>query len=337
MTHQLGPSAAVEVVPGPLGAEDAAAVLELLHAATAADGVEPVSEQPRLWLCDPHAPVRHLLVRGAPDTAAPRALRGYAQVDLGAPDVASAELAVAPDARRRGLGAALLDAAEQAADGRSLRVWAHGDLPAAQSFAAGLGMTKARELLRMERALDAAPPRASLALPRGTSVRPFVVGQDEAAWLALNATAFAHHPEQGRLTLEDLRAREREDWFDPQTFWLAWRGQELVGAVWAKVTDDVGELYVVAVHPAAQGHGLGGALTDLALNRLAARGLARAELYTDADNAAATRTYARAGFDVVARDTQYEVLQGNDARPQHARSLGVETTDVPGMVPPCLL
>ncbi|MGO1317858.1 MAG: GNAT family N-acetyltransferase, partial [Cellulomonadaceae bacterium] len=137
--------------------------------------------------------------------------------------------------------------------------------------------------------------------------------------------------------LEDLRAREREDWFDPETFWLAWRGQKLVGAVWAKVTDDMGELYVVAVHPAAQGHGLGGALTELALNRLADLGLPRAELYTDADNAAATRTYARAGFAVVARDAQYEVPHDGHARSPHTRPLGVKTTDVPGMVPPCLL
>lgn len=301
----------IERVRGPLREADAAAVGRLARAAEHVDRVEPISEQPRLWLRDPGARVTHLLVRAADDLA------GYAQLDLGSPATASAELVVHPLARRHGVGSALLQAAQTLAraERRSLTVWAYGDLPAARALARSADLEAARELLRMGRTLagddddggagDGRPAPGVPALPPGTSVRTFVVGQDEQAWLALNAAAFAHHPEQGRLTLTDLRAREREDWFDPAGFLLLERDGELVGAVWTKVEGDTGEIYVLAVSPGAQGQGLGATLTALALHHLAGRGLARAVLYTDGDNAAATRTYRRAGFAIEATSVQF--------------------------------
>ena len=52
-------------------------------------------------------------------------------------------------------------------------------------------------------------------LPDGLVARPFRPGRDEEEWLRVNAAAFAHHAEQGRMTRADLDARMDEPWFDP--------------------------------------------------------------------------------------------------------------------------
>jgi mycothiol synthase len=201
----------------------------------------------------------------------------------------------------------LLDALERLAGPRPLSVWAHGDLPASAALATARGYSRARVLLQMRRDLDGAPPPTA-ELPEGVRVLPFRPGRDEAAWLRVNARAFAAHPEQGRWTPEDLRLREQEPWFDPAGFLLAWRGDPdhggtLLGSHWTKVhppgdagPDAVGEVYVLGVDPEAQGLRLGRALTDLGLAHLRERGLGSVLLYVEEDNTAAVRLYERTGF-----------------------------------------
>jgi len=284
---------------GPLTPAAAESVRALADRAAAVDGVAPLSEQPLLWLTEPEAPVLHLLATRGSE------LVGYLQLDVGAQTSAKAELVVDPAHRRAGVGRALVARARTetaVVAGRDLRVWAHGDLPAARSFAQDAGMPVVRELLQMRLDLTARPPGAP-ALPPGVTVRPFEPGRDEDAWRRVNSRAFAHHPEQGRMTSADLRAREQEPWFDPAGFLLAERDGVLLGSVWTKVhpagehgPDPVGEIYVVGVDPDAQGLGLGRALTALGLDHLAARGLRTAILYTGAENTVAVHTYERAGF-----------------------------------------
>lgn len=329
----------VTVRPAPLSSEAASAVRALAAAAAEADAVAPLSEQPLLWLEDPQAPVVHLLVscsRGESEHGADdgdsdgdsdhdgdgdgdRTVVGYAQVDVGSTTAARAELVAHPAHRRSGTAAALLDAARATAHeipGRPLHVWAHGALPAARAFAEAAGMHVVRELWQMRLDLAAwsegATTRPARALPHGVTARAFVPGQDEDAWRRVNSRAFAHHPEQGRMTSADLRARELEPWFDPAGFLLVERDGMLLGSVWTKVhapgehgPQAVGEIYVVGVDPDAQGLGLGGALTDLGLAHLAARGLHEVILYTEADNEVAIRTYRRAGFEPSAVDVMF--------------------------------
>ncbi|TRW43988.1 mycothiol synthase [Georgenia yuyongxinii] len=277
-------------------------ILDLADQVARADGVEALSEQTVLELRTPVRPVRHFL---AHDDGG--GLVGYAQLDPGEGDEASAELAVVPLARRRGVGRALLDAVRAAAPGVS--VWAHGNLTGAQALAASAGMSVARELLQMSAPLG--PVDATVPRHPGVVVQTFEPDRDEDDWVTLNARAFATHPEQGRMTVADLRAREAEAWFDPTLLWLVRPVTAPDGAplasMWVKVVpgERSGEIYALGVDPAAQGQGLGGMLTRRALAELHRRGLSRATLYVEGDNAAALRTYQREGFHCVAIDVQY--------------------------------
>ncbi|MFJ4339311.1 mycothiol synthase [Streptomyces sp. NPDC088915] len=276
-------------------------VAELLEAADRADGMHAVSEQGRLYLRNGRREgVRHFLLTVGPH------LYGYAQLEETDPiEAPAAELVVHPDRRGRGhgraLGTALLDAS-----GKRLRVWAHGGKPAARHLAQVLGLALFRELRQLRRSLvplDLPEP----VLPGGVTVRTFVPGQDDAAWLAVNAAAFAHHPEQGSLTQRDLDDRTAEPWFDPKGFFLAEEDGRLVGFHWTKThaEEQLGEVYVVGILPEAQGGGLGKALTAIGLRHLAAQGLPTAMLYVDGDNSAAVRVYEGLGFATHEVDLMY--------------------------------
>lgn len=290
---------------GPLAPDETGAVRALADAAQAHDGVEPLGEQTLLDLADPPGAedAAHVLAGADEGTG----LAGYAQLGPLRGGARTAELVVAPRARGAGLGSRLLGEVLRLAGDDEVRLWAHGTLPAARALAGRAGLVPVRELWRMGRAIgpDALPAAGHVGLPDGGTLRAFEPGRDETALLAANAAAFAWHPEQGALTLDDLRAREAEPWFEPGDLLLAERGGALAGFAWLKVTAPVGELYVLGVVPAAQGGGLGRALTAAALAHLSARGVEHAVLFTEADNDRAVRTYRAAGFVVERADTQY--------------------------------
>ncbi|MDJ0384101.1 mycothiol synthase [Streptomyces sp. G-G2] len=274
--------------------EQAVAVLTLIQDAARTDGTTAVSEQGRLQLRGGRRPgIRHLLLTAGGQLA------GYAQLEDTDPvEAPAAELVVHPSLRGRGHGRAL-GSALLAASGKRIRVWAHGGRSAARHLAQVLGLTLFRELRQLRRPLGPdADPLPDPALPAGVTVRTFVPGADDAAWLAANAAAFAHHPEQGSLDQRDLDDRIAQPWFDPKGFFLAERDGKLVGFHWTKVHDEqrLGEVYVVGVLPGAQGGGLGKALTAIGLRHLAASGLPTAMLYVDADNPAALAVYEGLGF-----------------------------------------
>ncbi|MEO6412944.1 MAG: mycothiol synthase [Pedococcus sp.] len=302
---------------------EAEQVHDLHLRAVAADGVSPLSEQPLLSLSAPSGRVRHLLAHAG------QRLTGYAQLDSATGSQASAELVVDPDARRKGTGRALVDAVLEAAP--EARLWAHGQLPAAQALAASAGLTAVRELHKMARPLTEADlDPAATTLPPGFTARPFEPGRDEQAWLDTNAAAFAHHPEQGRLSLADLQERMAQPWFDAAGFILVEADDSVAAADdaandgarpglaafhWTKVDPDqrssiiptrgAGEVYVVGVHPAYQGRGLGRPVTALGLAHLAGLGLPEVVLYVDGDNTAAIRTYTGLGFRSIMVDVMY--------------------------------
>jgi len=306
----IGSSAPVHISGGPLSPLQVRQVLSLAEAAQAADGVAPLSEDVLLQVRHGSGPLARDLLLSAGDSVA-----GYAHLD--GPDAdaqagdMSGELVVHPAHRRRGYGTALISALAAGADGHGIRLWAHGDLPAAAALAAGTGLTRTRALWRMTRSLRV--PLAEPSLAPGISVRTFVPGQDEPEWVALNGRAFAAHPEQGRWTIQDIDGREREPWFDPAGFFLAERDGRMAGFHWTKIhpvgpgpaRGPVGEVYVIGVGPAEQGSGLGRALTLIGLRYLRDRGLDEVMLYVEESNPAAIGLYESLGFTRAGTDVMY--------------------------------
>lgn len=188
------------------------------------------------------------------------------------------------------LGAAVDLIAE--AGGGHVHYWVYEPTEAHTRIANLVGLAPGRDLWQM---------RVELPLPETTDLvtRPFVPGQDEEAWLEVNNAAFAWHPEQGGWTLDDVRQREEEPWFDPQGFLLHERDGRLAGFCWTKLHEEppVGEIYVIAVHPDFAGQGLGRALTVAGLAHLGHR-TDTGMLYVDADNAPAVKLYEALGFTV---------------------------------------
>ena len=174
--------------------------------------------------------------------------------------------------------------------------WLDDPSPHDHEVAARLGLVVWRELYEMRRPLPH-PQRADVA------TRAFRPGIDDEAWLAVNNRAFATHGEQGGWTLDTLRLRFDEPWFDPDGFRVYDDDDgRLVAFCWTKLHTDeqpvVGEIYVIAVDPTAHGRGLGKQLTLAGLDSISDRGVTVANLYVDAGNTAAVGLYERLGFTI---------------------------------------
>lgn len=263
-------------------------VVERVRAASAtADGHDPLDEASALLLKHRGLDGSRLWLAGGD---------GFALVHDGGLD-----LAVTPDARGRGLGAALAAAAGPDAD----RAWSHGDHPAAHALARTHGLRRARELWVMRRPVSVSLPDDA----PDERVRGFRDG-DAAEVLRVNGAAFADHPEQGALDAEGLAERMAEPWFDPAGLLLTEGGDgRLLGFHWTKRHDHrVGEVYVVAIAPDAQGQGLGRTLTLAGLRHLHDRLDADGEvlLYVESDNHPALAVYRRLGFTHADADTHVQ-------------------------------
>ena len=289
----------------------------LLSAAEESDGNPSLSEQTVVTLRAGESAEHSLLSLAlyAPDEDSDpvtgQDLAGFAVVVEESDGGGVLEIAVHPAYRNQGVADRLVGALKSSRGLGGLKAWSHGNHEAAADLAARYGFGPVRELWKM-RLATASSDLPDAGLPDGVTLRAFVPGQDEDAWLAANREAFAHHPEQGGMTRADLDARMAEDWFDPAGFLLAVDGSgRLLGYHWTKVHPRhgghpaIGEVYVVGVSPAAQGMGLGKALTVAGIRHLQGLGLHAVMLYVDADNAAAVRLYRSLGFTRWDMDVMY--------------------------------
>ncbi|MEX3551704.1 mycothiol synthase [Corynebacterium sp. LK2537] len=295
----------------PDDAATARAVAALARQAAQADGVAPLSEQFLAGLDDARLGHTHTLLWVGEDLAG-----------VAADDGDSAELFVAPDYRGNGEGKALLG------ELGDRPVWAHGNLPAAQHLAAAAGRTIERELLvmalegdplRSAAAFDAVDAPGLEAMDYPAAAQRFGAEAVDSAWLAVNNEAFSWHPEQGGWDAERLARGKDNSWYDPADVLFLWdtRGAEprLAGFHWTKwhspVTteedESFGEVYVIGLASSYQGQGLSRPLLALGLKRMQDKGADKVILYVEADNAAAVRSYDKAGFEVAERHCVYGV------------------------------
>jgi len=293
-------------VPDLGSADDVSAFFRVAGAAKDVDGYDPFNEQARLDVASGHR--TPILVTFSstdavwqPDAVGPPVV-GAAIVGAGELD-----LVIDPVFRGKGYGRLAATGLLPHLHG-TVTAWSHGDHPAARALAPRFAFEPVRTLLqlRME------PIPQEYAGPAegdsGVSVGAFLPGADETEWLALNARAFAHHPEQGGITLEDLLTREAEPWFEPGDFLVARTGDgRMVGYNWLKLEPggSDGEVYVIGVDTASAGRGLGRQLMRAGLARMLERGRTSATLYVEADNDAAVHLYRSLGFADHTIDVQY--------------------------------
>lgn len=290
-------------------------ILDLIEATTRIEGHRPVGEHKYSHLKVGATGWLGVLARERGE------LIGYAHTRWGRPDQrprVAVEVVVHPDHRGDGTVATqLLDETMRAvahAGGGLLYLWVHRVERADQTLAYQLGFDIQRELAFMSRRLEGRPVDATL--PEGVALRTYQGESDDKAFLEVNNAAFEGHPENGGWDVDEFAGRRALDWFDAEDLLMAWRGDELLGFHWTKwhghETDEVpahepvGEVYVLAIHPRAQGLGLGRALLRAGIRHLYDRGCREAVLYVDRASQGAVRLYESEHFTHRYRDVCYE-------------------------------
>jgi len=298
-------------IEAPLSNDDLVAVTRLHDAAEAADGHPALNEAVWRDLDRPRASDSAGVLATA---SAGGPLVGFAHVarsDSFSPPHWAVGIVVAPDARDGAVARALLERAAdhvRAHGGGTAVLWLLDPDAALDAAATDAGFRRERELLQQRVPL---PVREEPRWPDGITVRTFVPGQDDTAWLEVNNRAFADHPEQGGWTEETLRRRLDEPWFDPAGFLLALDAAGLAGFCWTKVhpatpdEPEQGEIFVIGVDPDRQGIGLGRALVVGGLAHLAGRGIGTGMLFVDAANTGAVHLYEAIGFRTQRSDRSY--------------------------------
>lgn len=275
------------------------AVLALAERVAAADRVSPLNEAAQLALADQGSgDVIHWLVE------ADDALIGYAQLDR---RDGSIQLFITPKRRRKGFGQQL--AQQVMKSGLARTWWAFGDRPPARAFANSLGLEVVRGLLVMTLDPTDRDEDEPAEPPPGVSIDHFR-DADLERLVEVNAAAFANHPEQGALTVDDFRARMASDWFRPDDLLVARDVTgELVGYHWTKLTTvdgkTRGEVYVLGVDPSQARRGTGRALLDAGIIHMRSRGASLIDLYVEASSERVVAMYRTAGFEVTNIDVAY--------------------------------
>jgi len=218
------------------------------------------------------------------------------------------DVGVSPSMQRRGIGTALLRAAEDAATAEPTLVTGLSTDPAAAAFAKANGYEKAWEVWLM--GIDPPAEIPEPEWPEGVSVRTYGGEDAEAREIKdlldlAYAEEFHHHPD----TFENWSRFMFEDpMFDAKVWFLAVADGKIVGAA---LNWDEGYIKDLVVHPGWRGRGLGKALVYQTFGEFKRRGLPRVTLKTDSNNPTdAWRLYERVGMK---KERTYEIFQKGPA------------------------
>lgn len=238
------------------------------------------------WFVDGPSGVTYLGLRRPPDGSGPAVV-----------ELVPADRAGDPTSVRAGLAAAGVLA------GGPAEVWLRGISPADLAAATSTGATVVRSMRVLGRPLEGLPAAARPAV--GVDVRPWRPGDDDGVVAVLSAA----HPDGRRgWTRDELERRRSATWFRAEDLLVAEEAGRVLGVHWLKRRGGrVGEVHNLALHPAAQGRGLGGALLDAGLRHLADVGCDEVLLWVDDANPRALELYRSRGFAELARDVVLRV------------------------------
>lgn len=153
-------------------------------------------------------------------------------------------------------------------------------------------------------------PRTAADVPAGFSIRGYLPDEDDPAVVEVLVAAY-DGTDDGGWELEEFSDRRRLPWFRSQDLLLGVDDEGSVsGLHWLKRRgDDTGEVYNLAVHPRAQGTGLGQALLEAGLRHLADVGCSEVILWVDLANERAVRLYRGMGFTVRWEDVAFGAVR----------------------------
>lgn len=185
-----------------------------------------------------------------------------------------------------------------------IQLWRHRPFPVDLSH---LGLDTQYFLAHMAR------PAANLPsipqIPDGVVIRAFT-WDDLEAFVELNNAAFTSHEDQSGWSLEKARARLSQDWVRFDELFLAEENGDLLAFHWTKrhTTDEgtpAGEVYIIGVHPKAQGRGLGKVMLLTGLHALVNGGAEVLDLWVNENEEVPYTLYQTMGFEPIHRSQSF--------------------------------
>jgi mycothiol synthase len=243
---------------------------------------------------------------------------GYFLIEFEPPHTAVSVIgAVALSHHNRGIGSAIIQEVErrgrELAAGHEnviLRMGALAGEPRVAALLTAHGFREVRVFWSMSLRFDGPPPPPTEVA--GIDVRTLVRGQELEVYRCA-AEAFEDHWGDGFSSQESWLHRhvDASDSFDPELWFLAWRGDRLVGLLLANADaeedPELGYVGLLGVRREARGRGIGEALLRRSFVRFYELGKLGAQLVVDSESSTgADRLYERVGMTAQPRFSNWD-------------------------------